>query len=222
MTRRVLRGATRPEAYSNSAVADAKTKSRQEAKQETREALILAGMSLFSEQGVDLPSLDAICARAGFTRGAFYVHFRNRDDFLMAVIDRVLVSFVDTVVAASQTGHDLSDTIGRFLSLASQGKVPIVGQHRLMLHLMTGGSQRTEKMRARFKALLEHALSRIAAAAEDGQNAGTVKVEVSPELIAAWLLAAALGLTTLLQFGIELDMARIQQSARDLLRIEQA
>jgi AcrR family transcriptional regulator len=209
-------------AYSNGAVADGKSKSRQETKQETREALILAGMGLFSEQGVDLPSLDAICARAGFTRGAFYVHFRNRDDFLMAVIDRVLVTFVDSVVAASQTGHDLSDTIGRFLALASQGKVPLVGQHRLMLHLMTGGIQRTDKMRTRFKALLEHALARLAAAAEDGQKAGTVKVDVAPELIAAWLLAAALGLTTLLQFGIELDMTRIQQSARELLRIEPA
>ena len=201
---------------------DSKTKSRQVSKQETREALLAAGMSLFSEEGVDLPSLDAICARAGFTRGAFYVHFRNRDDFLAAVIDRVLVTFVDSVVAASQSGHDLSDTIGRFLAAASQGKVPLMGQQRLMLHLMTRGIQRTETMRVRFKALLEHALARLAAAAENGQKAGTVKTDVAPELIATWLVAAALGLTTLLEFGIELDMPRIQKSARELLRIEPA
>src|SRR5262245_27310227 len=204
------------------AVGDSKTKSRQISKQETREALLAAGMSLFSEEGVDLPSLDAICARAGFTRGAFYVHFRNRDDFLAAVIDRVLVTFVDSVVAASQSGHDLSDTIGRFLAAASQGKVPLMGQQRLMLHLMTRGIQRTETMRVRFKALLEHALARLAAAAENGQKAGTVKTDVAPELIATWLVAAALGLTTLLEFGIELDMPRIQKSARELLRIEPA
>ena len=59
-------------------------KSRDLAKQETREALIQAGMDAFSEEGVDLPSLDAICARAGFTRGAFYVHFKDREDFFAA------------------------------------------------------------------------------------------------------------------------------------------
>jgi TetR/AcrR family transcriptional repressor of nem operon len=201
-------------------VRDGKAKSRQASKQETREALLRAGMSMFSEEGVDLPSLDAICARAGFTRGAFYVHFRNRDDFLAAVVDRVLVDFVNSVVAASQSGHDLSDTIGRFLTAASQGKVPLMGQQRLILHLMTRGVQRAEKLRARFKLLLEHALARLADAARNGQLAGTVKSKVEADLLAAWLVAAALGLTTLLNFGIELDLERVQQSARELLRIE--
>ena len=201
-------------------MSEANPKSRQVTKQETREALLRAGMSLFSEEGVDLPSLDAICARAGFTRGAFFVHFRNRDDFLAAVIDRALVDFVDSVVAASQSEHDLSDTIVRFLSAASQGKVPLMGQQRLLMHLMTRGVQRADKMRARFKVLLQHALERLAAAARNGQVAGTVKTQVEPDLLAAWLVAAALGLTTLLNFGIEIDLGRVQQSARELLRIE--
>jgi len=117
------------------AVGDSKPKSRQAAKQQTREALIRAGMSLFSDEGVDLPSLDSICARAGFTRGAFYVHFRHRDDFLEAVLDRVLVDFIDTVVAVTQSGDDLSDTIRRFLQAAEKGKVPIMADET-----STGGS----------------------------------------------------------------------------------
>jgi AcrR family transcriptional regulator len=197
-----------------------KAKSRQASKQETRDALIQAGMTLFSEQGVDVPSLDAICARAGFTRGAFYVHFRNRDDFLSAVIDRVLVVFVDTVVAASQSGNDLNETIGRFLAAASQGRVPLMGQRRLILHLMTRGVERAEKMRARFKVLLEHAILRLATAVSNGQAAGTVQTTVEPDLIAAWLVAAALGLTTLLNFGVAIDFKRVQESARELLRIQ--
>ncbi len=201
-------------------VGDGKAKSRQAAKQETREALLRAGMSLFSEEGVDLPSLDAICARAGFTRGAFYVHFRDRDDFLACVIERVLVDFVDSVVAASQSANDLSDTIGRFLTAASSGRVPLMGQQRLILHLMTRGVPRADKMRARFKLLIEHALTRLADAARNGQLAGTVHTPVDADLLAAWLVAAALGLTTLLNFGIEIDLERVQHSARELLRIE--
>ncbi|MGH7328029.1 MAG: TetR family transcriptional regulator, partial [Polyangiaceae bacterium] len=67
------------------------TKTRDATKIETRDALIAAGAMEFAEKGVDGPSLDGICARAGFTRGAFYVHFRDRDDLLVAVVDRVLV-----------------------------------------------------------------------------------------------------------------------------------
>ncbi len=202
------------------AVGDSKPRSRRATKQETRDALIQAGMTLFSEEGVDLPSLDAICARAGFTRGAFYVHFRNRDDFLAAVIDRALVTFVDTMLAASEGGTDISDTIGRFVEAASQGKVPLMGHQRLMLHLMSRGFQRTESMRARFKALIEHALARLAFAAENSQRSGSVKSELEPDLIATWLVAAALGLSTLLDFGVDLDLRRMQHSARQLLRID--
>lgn len=200
---------------------DDRPKSRQAAKEATRDALIRAGMSLFSEEGVDLPSLDAICARAGFTRGAFYVHFRNRDDFLAAVMERVLVDFVDGVVSATQSGDDLSETIRRFLQAASEGKVPLMGGHqRLVLHLMTRGLQRADAMRGQFKALLEHAMFRLAGAVQSGQRAGTVKTQVAPDLVATWLVAAALGLTTLLNFEIEVDIPRVQESARELLRIE--
>ena len=50
---------------------------RDAAKKETRSALIRAALKLFHEEGFDGPSLDAICARAGYTRGAFYVHFKD-------------------------------------------------------------------------------------------------------------------------------------------------
>jgi AcrR family transcriptional regulator len=202
-------------------VGDSKPKSRQLAKQQTRDALIRAGMSLFSEGGVDLPSLDSICARAGFTRGAFYVHFRHRDDFLEAVLDRVLVDFIDSVVAVTQSGDDLGDTIHRFLEAVQKGKVPLMGtQQRLVAHLMTRGVQRADKMRARAKALLEDALSRLAQATLNAQRAGTVKAPVPADLLAAWVVSAALGLMTLLNFGIEIDVSRIEASARELLRIE--
>ena len=210
------------ERTSRSRQAAGRGKPRQEAKRETRDALVRAGMMLFAEEGVDVPSLDSICARAGFTRGAFYVHFRNRDDFLAAVVDRVLTDFVDTVTARSPGGRDLVDTVDRFLMLAAHGKVPLVAHQRLLMHLLTGGVQRADKMRARFKVLTEVALARLASAAEAGRTEGAVKTEVAPDLVAIWLAAAALGLTTLLHLGIEVDFARVQKSARELLQIDDA
>ena len=71
---------------------------RELTKQETREALLRAGMELFAEQGLDVPSLDALCARAGFTRGAFYVHFADREEFIVAVMERIVTQTIPAAV----------------------------------------------------------------------------------------------------------------------------
>ncbi|MDH5672908.1 MAG: TetR/AcrR family transcriptional regulator [Myxococcales bacterium] len=201
-------------------MADGKGKSRKDLKRETREALIAAGIALFSEEGVDLPSLDAICARAGFTRGAFYVHFRDRDDFLLAVIDRVLLDFVESVVGTGEAPGGVTDVIGRFLGAAAAGTVPLMGRRGLVQQLMTRGAQRSDVMRARMRDLFELALSRLTVIAEGDQKAQRVGVAIAPELIAAWLLAGALGLTTLVDVGVELDLGAVEESAHRLLRIE--
>lgn len=194
-------------------------KSRELSKQETREALIRAGMATFEEQGVDIPSLDSICARAGFTRGAFYVHFKDRDDFLGAVIDRVISDFVASVIASRGTGDDLAQTIDRFLSTAAAGKLPLAGQHRLVAHLMSRGVQRADRMRNRFRAMLEGAITLLSQAAENGRRAGKVGTDVPPEMVATIFVALALGLMTLLDAGVSIDADALRRAARKLLQI---
>ena len=77
-----------------------KKSGREESKRMTRQALLEAGLEEFVERGLDAPSLDAICARAGFTRGAFYVHFDNREDFIVQLMEWVGLRFLDTIVTA--------------------------------------------------------------------------------------------------------------------------
>lgn len=203
-------------------MSDGKAKSRQEAKQETRESLIRAGMSLFSEQGVDLPSLDAICAHAGFTRGAFYVHFKDRDDFLEAVLERVLTDFVTSMLAVGSagTGDDVRLIIQRFLDAAARGEVPLMGQRRLILQLTAQGTERAERVQGRFRMLLDSVIEQLAAAAARGQSVGTLGTPIAPDLVALWLTAAALGLTLIADLGVSVPFDRIPESAHELLRLK--
>ena len=87
---------------------------RAEAKQQTREALILAGMELFRQQGLDAPSLDAICEAAGKTRGAFYVHFEDREAFQVAVMERIISAYVAIIVQTADPAGDLERTVENF------------------------------------------------------------------------------------------------------------
>src|SRR5690606_25632121 len=80
-----------------------RARKRDVAKLETRRALIAAGAAEFTENGIEGSSLDAICARAGLTRGAFYVHFKDRDDLLKAILDVLLESFYDQVITTGDS-----------------------------------------------------------------------------------------------------------------------
>jgi len=101
------------------APAESPKSARELAKQETREALVQAAIAEFAEKGLDLPSLDAICARAGFTRGAFYVHFRDREELLGAVMERVLDAVLDAVMGTEGAANDLETIVARYVTVAA-------------------------------------------------------------------------------------------------------
>jgi AcrR family transcriptional regulator len=93
----------------DSALADATgTSKRREA---TRQKLLDAAALVFAEVGVDAASVEAICERAGFTRGAFYSNFETKDELMLALTGRVAGEKIDAVadrVAVLQArGEDL-------------------------------------------------------------------------------------------------------------------
>ncbi|MGD7789113.1 TetR/AcrR family transcriptional regulator [Propionibacteriaceae bacterium Y1700] len=52
----------------------------------TRERLLQAAVEVFAEAGVLGASVEQICERAGFTRGAFYSNFDSKDDLCLALL----------------------------------------------------------------------------------------------------------------------------------------
>ena len=55
---------------------------------QTQDRLLDAGIALFAEKGVLGASVEEICERAGFTRGAFYSNFDSKDELLIAAMER--------------------------------------------------------------------------------------------------------------------------------------
>ena len=60
----------------------------------TRDGILDAAEACFQEGGIANTSLEKIAARAGFTRGAVYWHFKNKGEILAAVITRCRVPFL--------------------------------------------------------------------------------------------------------------------------------
>jgi TetR/AcrR family transcriptional regulator, transcriptional repressor for nem operon len=186
-----------------------KTKARELAKQETREALIRAGMAAFTEEGVDLPSLDAICARAGFTRGAFYVHFKDRDDFYAAVVDEALRDFINWVISTGDGQGGLQGVIERFFTALTEGQ-KLADPQKLLMQIAARGVQRGGNDDTPYRILIRGGIERLAQVAREGQNQGLIKRELEPDQLGTLLFASAVGFVVLFGGGLDQDIDDIR------------
>lgn len=208
---------------------------RERAKAETREALLQAAVAEFSAHGLDAPSLDAICARAGFTRGAFYVHFRDRDELVVAVMERAFGAFLDAIVPTGAEAHDLERTVRRYAD-ATQGLLQLRARNSeagalraragepgaslatgVPLHRILEACERSPALRARFVALLGDAAERVARTAAAGQRGGAVRGDVSAAAIGPLLVTLALGFLAAIDAGAPVDAPAARDAVLALL-----
>lgn len=55
-------------------------------RQATRARLLEAAAEVFVEEGLQGASVEAVCTRAGFTRGAFYSNFESKEQLFLALL----------------------------------------------------------------------------------------------------------------------------------------
>jgi TetR/AcrR family transcriptional regulator, transcriptional repressor for nem operon len=56
-------------------------------KQQTSQRILTAASNLFRNRGYEATGIDAVMASAGLTAGAFYAHFRSKEDLLAKSLD---------------------------------------------------------------------------------------------------------------------------------------
>lgn len=108
-------------------VARPQTRSREN----TRARLLDAAAQVFAEVGLGETSVEAICERAGFTRGAFYSNFESKDQLFVELAGRFVSQQVEGVrqrVAAmidcgAGSGADQNDMVGLVEALDVAGDV---------------------------------------------------------------------------------------------------
>lgn len=76
---------------------DAETRQPTRSRENTRTRLLDAAHEVFAEVGLDAASVEAVCERAGFTRGAFYSNFASKDELFLALVERSSTEQLDRV-----------------------------------------------------------------------------------------------------------------------------
>lgn len=185
------------------------TGARAAAKRATRDALIDAAIAELYAHGPRGASLDAICARAGRTRGAFYVHFADREGLLVAAMDRLLGDLMRSITATGEPGTtDLAGAIGRFTAAAA-GRAPAVHADReLRFHHVLEACRDSRAIGDRYRGIVAAAIGWVTQAVATEQRAGAL-AGVDASAIGQALVAFAFGIVALLELGVPIDPVRL-------------
>ncbi len=95
---------------------------RQQSKEQTRQALIEAAAEVFGAHGFHGASIDLVAETAGYTKGAVYTHFESKEDLYLALLDdhlreppsewtRALESGVPVSAVAEELERELPQTL---------------------------------------------------------------------------------------------------------------
>ena len=90
---------------------------------ETRDRLIAAAVTVFARVGVDPARVEDISEEAGYTRGAFYSNFADKDELIVALLQRQLelsTSAIETSlgqVLASPLPDDFTQLVNEALDV---------------------------------------------------------------------------------------------------------
>jgi AcrR family transcriptional regulator len=60
---------------------------RKEQQARTRSSLMSSAAKLFAERGLEQASIDDVAEAAGYTKGAFYANFKNKEELFLAMLD---------------------------------------------------------------------------------------------------------------------------------------
>ncbi len=63
---------------------------REESQAQTRQRLLDAAQELVAKKGIDATSLEEVAETAGYSRGAFYSNFHDKEELICAVLERVI------------------------------------------------------------------------------------------------------------------------------------
>lgn len=163
---------------------------RERRMERTRAALVASARHVFATRGFEGASLDEIADAAGYTRGAIYKHFANKEDLFFAVADAVNAEVLDTFAEQLEVDGDVDNRATAatwFDALTGDEGMWALG---LELHLY---QFRNAAVRERSAGQRREQRARVAAFMEHYTSAMGYTLKFPAETIAALLLTASDG-----------------------------
>lgn len=185
----------------------------------TREAVLEAATRLMHVRGYQNTSLDDVLRESGVGKGNFYYHFRSKEDLGYAILDQIIVVFLERTLepcfSAPETPRltQIHCFLDRVLEAQRQRKC--VGGCA-MGNLASELSDVHEGFRARLASVFMAWRERLTAALQEAQERGEMVAACDPESVGHFLVAGLEG--AILLSKVSKDITVMEQCVIELKR----
>ncbi len=192
------------------------TPPRRRRREETRQKLLDSALATFARHGYERATIDEIVREAGFSKGAFYVHFESKDDLFWAMLEGRIARqqgvFLETLDSSISVAANLQAVLTRVFAFTREDPL----WSTLFLEFVAHAA-RNERVRERLAAMYESWRSFAVQIVKQGQEAGIVRKEIEPDFVASVLIAILEG--SIVQARLAGDTARLEGMIEPLSRL---
>jgi AcrR family transcriptional regulator len=167
-------------------------------RQQTRDHLIQAAARVFAERGFHGASLDQVAAAAGFTKGAVYSNFKNKEDLFLALLEAKRDSEMEALYATLEASDSPPEAqLPEFVTLVQDQTTELGGNWDVLytefaLYAMRNPAAR-EKL-AEFDALT---IAKVAELIDGARTAQGIDALEQPEHVARIIVALFRGISVM-------------------------
>jgi TetR/AcrR family fatty acid metabolism transcriptional regulator len=186
---------------------------RRRRRAETRDRLMEAATAVFARCGFDRATVDEIVREAGFSKGAFYVHFESKDDLFWAMLE----DHIDRQQQAFRQKMDHSLPLDGNIRAILAAVFGLVEQDPFWTSLVMefgAHASRNEKVRERLAAMYERWRELIREMLTTGRAAGLIRSDIDVEFTATMLIATVEG--SIVQSRLAPDCVRLEDMVEPL------
>ncbi len=157
-----------------------------EAAEQTRQIILDAALTVFSERGFHATRLDDIAQAADVTRGAIYHHFKNKAGLFITLMEIGSVEMNTVIGQAIETGGSFAEVGCRVMvnSWYYAEDNPKFRKIVTLLNLRTGYSEELSDFDQIRKIANESGVQFVAGLVHAGQDSGEVRSDIDATIIA--------------------------------------
>ena len=185
-------------------------------REETRQKLLDSAFSVFATHGYERATVDEIVRDAGFSKGAFYVHFESKEDLFWAMLESRIDFLQETMRGALDTTQSVADNQLRILEAIFALDKKDKHWPALFVEFVAHAA-RNERVREKLHEMYRRWHSFTVEMLEEGRQAGRVREDMDIEFMASVTMALIEG--SLMQSRLAPDSVSLDKMVEPLARL---
>jgi len=173
--------------------ASAEPATKRRRREETRRRLLDAALPVFAGSGYERATVDEIVREAGFSKGAFYVHFESKEDLFWAMLEERIIRQQEAFRQALDHNRSAQENIQALLTTIFAIFRRDVMWSALFIEFVAHAA-RNEKVRERLASMYQNWRDFTVETLKQGREVGHVREDLDVDFVATVMIALIEGM----------------------------